>query len=510
MYKRFRIARGTRADHRRDSSKTIFEGCSRFSRGCRPAATDERDRQAAANRERILKKFHGMQYAGFGNISKSGTISFQPTYSYLTNRMTQIGSSTPTYDGNGNALNDTAHTYSWDMYGKPVSIDGVTLTYDGLGRMVEQNRNGSYTEIDYAPTGAKLQILQGQSAIKDFTALPGGAVAVYLASVGGLAYYRHSDWLGSSRLASTPSRTIYYDGAYAPFGENYAQTGTTDLSFTGMNQDTVSNLFDFPAREYNGIHGRWPSPDPAGISSIHPQDPQSLNRYAYVRNSPLGFIDPNGMDDCSATFGTCNGKGGAEGSNDGEGGGSCDPAVESDCGNGTGSTGSPDPGSPDPCTGNPGLCDPGDPCSNPYAGACSDPFGGSGPMGWGNGNIGGPHETGGSGDPCAYLNDTGTGVESVDNNSSPGECSSTGGVWIPNGGGISLAQDGTNTTVYSADQWRLHQASRAGLRTMFLGQVGGTAIGCGVGALIAGGATAATDTYPLAGATIPGGCIEEG
>jgi RHS repeat-associated protein len=234
-------------------------------------------------------------YDAFGNISKSGTISFQPSYSYLTNQMTQVGGSTPSYDANGNVLSDTAHTYTWDAYGKPITIDGVTLTYDALGRMVEQNRSGTYTEIDYAPTGAKLQLLQGANAIKDFTPLPGGAMAVDLASVGGLAYYRHSDWLGSSRLASTPSRTIYYDGAYAPFGENYAQTGTTDLSFTGMNQDTVANLFDFPAREYNAIHGRWPSPDPAGLSSVQPGDPQTLNRYTYVRNSPLGLVDPLGL-----------------------------------------------------------------------------------------------------------------------------------------------------------------------------------------------------------------------
>ncbi|MGC1130198.1 MAG: hypothetical protein WA875_11610, partial [Candidatus Acidiferrales bacterium] len=89
-----------------------------------------------------------------------------------------------------------------------------------------------------------------------------------------LAYYRHSDWLGSSRFASTPSRTLYYDGAYGPFGELYAQTGTTDVSFTGMNQDRVANLYDFPAREY-GTQGRWPSPDPSGLSSVHLRDPQT-------------------------------------------------------------------------------------------------------------------------------------------------------------------------------------------------------------------------------------------
>ncbi|MGB6843298.1 MAG: hypothetical protein WBE09_00255, partial [Candidatus Acidiferrales bacterium] len=113
-----------------------------------------------------------------------------------------------------------------------MGIDGVTVAYDALGRMVERS-NGAYTQIVYTPSGAKLAILSGSTLQKAFVPLPGGSAAVYTAS--GLAYYRHSDWLGSSRFASTPSRAMYYDGAYGPFGELYAQTGTTDVSFTGMN-----------------------------------------------------------------------------------------------------------------------------------------------------------------------------------------------------------------------------------------------------------------------------------
>jgi RHS repeat-associated protein len=240
----------------------------------------------------------GFSYDAFGNITKtvlpgSNGIAFQPTYSYLTNQMTQVGSSTPAYDANGNATNDTAHTYSWDANGKPVTVDSVSLTYDAVGRMVEQNKSGVNYQIVYAPTGGKLAIMNSSTLQKAFVSLPGGSRAVYTSS--GLTYYRHSDWIGSSRFASTPSRTMYYDGAYAPFGEAYAQSGTTDLSFTGMNQDTVPGLYDFPAREYNSIHGRWPSPDPAGISAVRLRDPQTWNRYAYVRNSPLHLTDPTGL-----------------------------------------------------------------------------------------------------------------------------------------------------------------------------------------------------------------------
>jgi hypothetical protein len=57
---------------------------------------------------------------------------------------------------------------------------------------------------------------------------------------------------------------------------------------------------------------------------------------------------------------------------------------------------------------------------------------------------------------------------------------------------------------------RLNQASKAALHTLVFGQAIGTGVGCGVGALVAAGATAATETYPLAGATVPAGCIGGG
>jgi RHS repeat-associated protein len=192
----------------------------------------------------------------------------------------------------GDVLNDFLNTYAWDANGRPVAIDGVSVTYDALGRMVEQNRSGAYTEILYAPTGFELSLMNGQSYTKEFAPMPGGGASVWTPSV---FYYRHADWLGSSRFASTKSRTMYYDGAYAPFGESYAESGTTDRNFTGMDQDTISTAYDFPAREY-GIQGRWPSPDPAGLASVNPADPQSWNRYAYVRNSPLMMTDPTGLE----------------------------------------------------------------------------------------------------------------------------------------------------------------------------------------------------------------------
>jgi RHS repeat-associated protein len=138
--------------------------------------------------------------------------------------------------------------------------------------------------------------MNGQTISKGFIPLPAGATAVYTGTT--LSWYRHSDWLGSSRIASTPGRTVYYDGAYSPMGENYAETGTTDRSFTGQNQDLAPDMYDFLYREYHAPHGRWISPDPAGVAAVDPANPRSWNRYAYVNGEPLRRKDAKGL--CTA------------------------------------------------------------------------------------------------------------------------------------------------------------------------------------------------------------------
>ncbi len=139
--------------------------------------------------------------------------------------------------------------------------------------------------------------MNGQAVTKAFIPLPAGATAVYTSGPT-LSYFRHPDWLGSSRFASTPARTMYYSGAYAPFGEAYGEAGTADRSFTGQNQYTVpdhtAGLYDFLFREY-AQYGRWISPDPAGIAAVNPANPQSWNRYAYALNYPTGIVDPLGL-----------------------------------------------------------------------------------------------------------------------------------------------------------------------------------------------------------------------
>lgn len=250
----------------------------------------------------------------FGNIDKTATAgtTFTPTYNMATNQYTGLPGCTPAYDGDGNLTNDCSHIYTWLADGAVASVDTVSLTYDALGRAVEQARGASYTEIVYTPSGGKLALMNGTTVQKAFIPLPGGGTAVYTAaSNGSVAYYRHADWLGSSRLATTPAAptTVYAEADYAPYGEPYDTSATLDLNFTGQNQDTVSSqnggLYDFLFREYNPQQGRWISPDPAGKGAVSLGSPQTWNRYAYLSNGPLNAVDALGLGSVNGPYGDC-------------------------------------------------------------------------------------------------------------------------------------------------------------------------------------------------------------
>ncbi len=134
--------------------------------------------------------------------------------------------------------------------------------------------------------------MNGATEIQSYEPIPSGVVV----HTTGTNFIRHNDWLGTSRFASTyPGRTMYFDAGYGPFGEQYASSGTTDLSFTGQTQDVTSlngGLYDFPARKYSPVQVRFVSPDLGGSPSV--VNPQSWNMYAYVLNNPMSLVDPTG------------------------------------------------------------------------------------------------------------------------------------------------------------------------------------------------------------------------
>ncbi len=204
----------------------------------------------------------------------------------------------------GNVTNDGSHTYSYDAERRPTGIDksgnnGTVIYYDAFGRAVTINTNGTYTQILYDPNGGRFALMSGQSVQHYYLPLVAGVQAVYDST--GLKYYRHADWLGSSRLQIDASGNLLGGMAYAPYGETYDQTGSPERVFTGQTQDVIkgtTGIYDFLFRQQASNQGRWLVPDPAGLAAVDLTNPQTWNRYAYVGNNPLSRVDPLGLRDC--------------------------------------------------------------------------------------------------------------------------------------------------------------------------------------------------------------------
>jgi RHS repeat-associated protein len=96
-------------------------------------------------------------------------------------------------------------------------------------------------------------------------------------------------------------RTTYnggVEGSYQslPFGDGQATTGAdTDANhYATLDHDTETATDHAQFRQYSNTQGRWLSPDPYS-GSYDASNPQSMNRYVYVMNSPQAAVDPSGM-----------------------------------------------------------------------------------------------------------------------------------------------------------------------------------------------------------------------
>jgi len=89
--------------------------------------------------------------------------------------------------------------------------------------------------------------------------------------------------------------TVVQDEIFYPWGERWAYGGAFyDERFASLGRrDAESTLDPTLFRMYESRLYRWLSPDPLAGDTLNPQ---SLNRYAYVVNSPTNFIDPLGSD----------------------------------------------------------------------------------------------------------------------------------------------------------------------------------------------------------------------
>jgi RHS repeat-associated protein len=118
-----------------------------------------------------------------------------------------------------------------------------------------------------------------------------------------VVYYLHGDHLGSTSLTTDASGQKVSESRYRPYGEiRFGNTGPTDIGFTSQRKDSYMELVDYGARWYDPGLGRFISPD---TIIPDPANPQSLNRYSYVLNNPLRYVDPSGHTNCAADDRAC-------------------------------------------------------------------------------------------------------------------------------------------------------------------------------------------------------------
>ncbi|RWU06138.1 RHS repeat domain-containing protein [Pedobacter chitinilyticus] len=228
-----------------------------------------------------------------------GTNSYN---SYTGNKLTGITGFTTgsfSHDANGNVKSDSYRNISNIIYNyldlpqnivAPVSINYV---YDATGRKLRKISAGTTTSYtDY------IDGIQYANGAIDFIQTAEG---IAFNTGGGYVYhYNLADHLGNVRVTfreSSGAIEILQRDDYYAFGyRKSAPNGIGAISlqnkylYNGKELQEELELYDYGARFYDPVIGRWHVMDPLAEKFY------SLTPYHYVDNNPLTNIDPDGKD----------------------------------------------------------------------------------------------------------------------------------------------------------------------------------------------------------------------
>ena len=221
-------------------------------------------------------------------------------YSYTNNRRNGFG-----YDAAGNLTNDLGQTFTYDAGGSQTyaSYMSVWQGHDGDGLRVKKTENGAITYYIHS-------VILGGQVVAEIGDLGGGNYGwtrgyVYTGAQltaiqeNGTVYWAHQDPINKSQRISDTVGNAVASIELDPWGGDTNRSGNSwyqPKRFTSYHHD-ANGSDEALARRYNRWHSRFDQPDPYE-GSYDISDPQSFNRYAYVQNDPVNFIDPTGLDSC--------------------------------------------------------------------------------------------------------------------------------------------------------------------------------------------------------------------
>ncbi|MBL7147737.1 MAG: RHS domain-containing protein [Nanoarchaeota archaeon] len=107
-------------------------------------------------------------------------------------------------------------------------------------------------------------------------------------------YYYHNDHLGNPVAITNEDGEVVWKADYEPFGEVFNEENiqtTNKYNYNTKELDENTNLLYYGNRFYDSSIGRFTTADTVKGSL---GNPQSLNRYSYVLNNPLKYVDLRG------------------------------------------------------------------------------------------------------------------------------------------------------------------------------------------------------------------------
>ncbi|MDH4259571.1 MAG: hypothetical protein OEW16_04630 [Gammaproteobacteria bacterium] len=263
-----------------------------------------------------------LSYDSIGNISWKSDVCLTPApcFGYHTGKkhaVTSAGGQTYGYDANGNMTNRGGASISWTSDNLPNTItsangNGSQFWHGPAGNRWKQIAiNGGMTETTiYVGELMEKVTRNGVTTWQHYVLAPTGTAALHLrysdGSSAATRYLAH-DHLDSTDKLLDANGNILVTETFSAFGArrgaNWSGVPTapelatiaanTRDGYTGHEHLDNLDLIHMNGRVYDPRVGRFISADPYVPD---PFNGQSLNRYSYVFNNPLSFIDPSGFD----------------------------------------------------------------------------------------------------------------------------------------------------------------------------------------------------------------------
>jgi RHS repeat-associated protein len=258
------------------------------------------------------------QLDGFGNLLATTTRPVGAVTDTVLNTPTSAANNrllNGIYDASGNLRSWNGQAYRFDELDRLDNFraggeDWYYLYTADAERLLSVSWNGNYKLVTLrAPNGLPLreykQSFPGGGpevwTLEKENIWAGGRLVASLTPTDGVRHY-HPDHLGSPRLVTNQAGAQVAFHTYFPYGKEAtsASQNAQRLKFTSHERDlldtpssTADDLDYMHARFYSPETGRFLSPDTIGEKVGWPV---TSNRYGYVANNPMRFVDPDGRE----------------------------------------------------------------------------------------------------------------------------------------------------------------------------------------------------------------------